>query len=189
MDDRFSRPLGQEEADLAPDGDRVGRFRQAAVDPAVAREIDGRPVGVVRGQQDLDDGVGVLEDLVEEPQQLRALHPGQFLVDDEDVDLGQGLDEVDRLDAARRRVDGIDVPQGPLELFEIGEVVVDDKDDGEGRLRRLFHLGLRHLGAGLRVGNDGPAGIEKPGNRAENQTTRCRTTPNFVGQHDRPHKI
>jgi len=86
---------------------------------------------------------------VEEPQQLCALHPGQVLVDDEDVDLGQGLDQMDGFDAAGRRVDRVDVPEGPLELFEVGEVVVDDEDDGLGPRLGLFHLLTGHLGSAL----------------------------------------
>src|SRR4030042_2073456 len=143
------RSGGDEEADLSADGRWIGRFGQATVDTAVAGEIDDRPVRSAPGQQDLDDGVGVLEDLVEEAEQLRALHPGQVLVDDENVDLRERLDTVDGFDAARRGVNRVDVPKGPLELFEVGEVVVDDEDNGLGARLGLFHLLSRHLGSGL----------------------------------------
>jgi hypothetical protein len=149
----FARALGDEEADLAADGRRVGRLGQAAVDAAVARQVDRRAVRGVFRHQDLDDGFGVLEDLVEEPEQLGAFHPGQVLVDDEDIDLGQGLDQVDGFDAARRGVDRIDVPEGPLELLEIAEVVVDDEDDGRGSGLRLVHVLAGHLRSALPGGS------------------------------------
>jgi hypothetical protein len=142
-------PLGDEKADLPPNGGRVSRLGQTAVDAAVAGQIDDGPVRRGFGQKDLDDGIGVLEKLVEETEQFGALHPGQVFVDDEDVDLGEGLDQLDGLDAARRRVHGVDVPQGPLEFLEIGEVVVDDEDDGQGVRGCLFHLLSRHLRSGL----------------------------------------
>ena len=56
---------------------------------------------------------------------------------------------MDGLDAAGRGVDEVDVPQGPLKLLEIGEVVVDDEDDGRGPGLGLFRLLTGHLRSGL----------------------------------------
>lgn len=103
--------------------------------------------GPVRGrvrEEDLDDGVGLAEHLVEEAQEFGPLHPRQVLVDDQDLDPVEGLDELDGLDAARGRVDVVGVAQKALELLEVGQVVVDEDDGRPGRESLRAGSGLFH---------------------------------------------
>jgi hypothetical protein len=82
---------------------------------------------------------------MDKAKEFAPLHSGQFFVYDEDIDLGKGLDEVDRLDPAGRSVYGKGLLQALLEFFKKRAISIDDEDHGSVSRFHLFFVRLSHV--------------------------------------------